>query len=272
MSVRRFRAHYGVSHRGVKSLLSDMKIYQPDKEHDVDSLFMAISWLKLYDLEEVMAGRWGFGEKHCRETVWEYAERIAAMKTIKISLNALNPRVKFAPVDRMHNRIEELRCSPNSEYWSHKFNGPGTAFEVVTDPVDGGAIRWARGPAPCSSHDITYFRGGKKGQKHKWDRSSLYFNIPEGVRLVGDSAYGGQPDKVSITKDAHNPETKKLFARMKSMQETCFKRLKAFQVLGGTFRHGKNKEDKLKKIGIVFDASAVLLQYDIENGYPLFEV
>ena len=166
----------------------------------------------------------------------------------------------------------EMRCSPRSEWWSHKFNGPGTAFEVVSDPVDKGRMRWARGPAPCSSHDITYLRGGKKGQKGNWDKSSLYHNVPEGVRLVGDSAYGGQHDKVSVTMDAHKPETKRLFARMKSMQETCFKRLKGFGVLGGTFRHGKNKEDKLKKIGIIFDACAVLLQYDIENGYPLFEV
>ena len=111
--------------------------------------------------------------------------------------------------------MEEMRCSPSSEWWSHKFNGPGTAFEVVSDPVDKGRMRWARGPAPCSSHDITYLRGGKKGQKGNWDKSSLYHNVPEGVRLVGNSAYGGQHDKVSVTMDAHKPKTKILFSQMK---------------------------------------------------------
>jgi hypothetical protein len=106
----------------------------------------------------------------------------------------------------------------------------------------------------------------------KWKRSSLYFHIPKTARMVGDSAYEGQPDKVSTTKDAHKPETKELFARMKSMKETCFKRFKDFKVLRESFRHGKSTEDKLAKIKLSFEAVAVLLQYDFENGSRLFEV
>ena len=84
--------------------------------------------------------------------------------------------------------------------------------------------------------------------------------------------YDGQPDKVTTTKDAHSRETKELFARMKSMQETLFKRLKDFKVLRESFRHGRGTEDKLKKITAAFESVAVLVQYDIENGHPLFEV
>jgi hypothetical protein len=68
-----------------------------------------------------------------------------------------------------------------------------------------------------------------------WNRSSLYFNVPESVKLVGDSAYAGQPDKVTTTKDAHSPTTKRLFARMKSMLETCHGRLKNFKVVRESF-------------------------------------
>jgi hypothetical protein len=64
----------------------------------------------------------------------------------------------------------------------------------VTDPVDG-HIRWVNGPQPASTHDLTFFRGGKKGKENEWEKSSLYFKLPEGLRLVGDSAYKGQPDK-----------------------------------------------------------------------------
>ena len=71
----------------------------------------------------------------------------------------------------------------------------------------------------------------KKGETEKWKRSSLYFHLPKNVRLVGDLAYQGQADKVSTTKDAHSATSKILFARMKSMQETCFKRFKDFKVL-----------------------------------------
>ena len=112
---------------------------------------------------------------------------------------------------------------------SHKSNGPGVSFEVVTDPVDC-HIRWVNGPEPALTHDLTFLRCGKKGKEKEWKKSSLYFKLPEGLRLVGDSAYKGQLDKVSITNDAHNPETKELFARMKSMQETVFKRMNDFKV------------------------------------------
>jgi hypothetical protein len=105
-----------------------------------------------------------------------------------------------------------------------------------------------------------------------WNRSSLYFNVPESVKLVGDSAYAGQPDKVTTTKDAHSPTTKRLFARMKSMLETCNGRLKNFKVVRESFRHGQGTNDKLKKIKVAFEAAAVLVQYDIENGHSLFEV
>jgi hypothetical protein len=83
--------------------------------------------------------------------------------------------------------------------------------------------------------------------------------------FVGDLAYAGQPDKVTTTFDAHSKATKTLFARIKSMNETvndCIKQ--AFKVAKGSFRHGHGTEDKLAKIKLAFEASAILVQYDIE--------
>ena len=77
--------------------------------------------------------------------------------------------------------------------------------------------------------------GGIKAATEKWKWSSLYFHIPKNVRIIGDSAYQGQADEVSTTKDAHSATSKRLFARMKSMQETCFKRFKDFKVLRESF-------------------------------------
>jgi hypothetical protein len=87
----------------------------------------------------------------------------------------------------------------------------------VTDPVDC-HIRWVNGPQPDSTHNLTFLRGGKKGKEKEWNKSSLHFKLPEGLRLVRDSAHKGQPDKVSTTNAAHDPATKELFARMGSMQ------------------------------------------------------
>jgi hypothetical protein len=155
--------------------------------------------------------------------------------------------------------------------WSHKFNGPGVSFEVVCDPVEG-KIRWINGPQPASIHDLTFLRGGKAGKMNTWDRSSLYFNVPDGVKLVGDSAYAGQLDKVTTTQDAHKASTKMLFGRIKSLNEKANGRFKNFRAVRDGFRHGTDAIDKMKKLKKSFEAVAVLVQYDIESGHDLYEM
>jgi hypothetical protein len=132
--IRRFRAHYGVDPAAIEALITDLEQQGPVTPK---KLFMAICWLKLYEIEEAMAGRWGRNEKYCRETVREYLERIQALKEQKISFLDLPPGCKFLGVDTVHVPFEEFTCDPSSKWWSHKFNGPGVSFEVVTDPVEG---------------------------------------------------------------------------------------------------------------------------------------
>ena len=124
LSKSRFRGHFGSSPKVIKALIALMKQYQPDDEVDLKNLLMALCWLKLYDTEVVMAGRWGYGEKHCREIVREYVQRIRALKPHLINFKELSPDCKYAPVDDMHVPCHEFRCDPNSIWWSHKFNGP----------------------------------------------------------------------------------------------------------------------------------------------------
>ena len=102
LSERRFRAHYGVDAAAIKALIADLEKVKPVIPK---SLFMAICWLKIYDLEEVMAGRWGYGEKYCRETVRDYLKRIQKLKKDKITFSDLNPDCKFlVGVDTVHVR------------------------------------------------------------------------------------------------------------------------------------------------------------------------
>ena len=267
----RFRAHYGPCPKAIKTLIALLKEHQSEKEIDIYHLFMALCWLRLYDTEHVMAGRWGFGEKYCRKIVWEYVERVQGLKPILINFNDLSPEVKFAPIDTKHKPCLEFTCTPSSKWWSHKFNGPGVAFEVVCNPVDRGLMLWAAGPYPAGTHDLTILRGGKKGEQKKWKQSALYNNLPDTLRLIGDAAYSGQSDKVSVTMDAHSADTKETFARMKSMQETCFKRFADYEVIDGSFRHGMGTDDKLEKVGMAFDAVAVLIQLDIATEHPLMK-
>ena len=138
-------------------------------------------------------------------------------------------------------------------------------------------VVWISGPHKPSRHDITVFRGGDPNEdKSNWDQNALYFQMEKvmekGDKLVGDSGYSGEPDKIVTTKDEHSAEYKEFLARAKNRQETFHWRLKAFNILGNRFRHGKDTEDRMKLHKMAVDAIAVIIQYDYENGHPPFDV
>ena len=136
------------------------------------------------------------------------------------------------------------------------------------------AIVWVNGGFPASTHDITIFRGGKKGENDKWDKKALYFQVPEGKRGVGDSGYAGESAHIAITRPEQTKAFKKFQARAKSRQEVFHARLKSFNVLKYRFRHGKigGAQGKIDLHRSVVEAIAVLIQYDYENGNPPFSM
>ena len=78
------------------------------------------------------------------------------------------------------------------------------------------------------------------------------------MRAVGNSAYSDQSDKVVSAIKGQHPE--KIFAIMKSMMEICFKKMKHVRVLSTTFCRGSGTEDMLRKVNMVVDSVAVLIQ------------
>jgi hypothetical protein len=72
-----------------------------------------------------------------QSNIGEYVNEIRKLKPQKITFEGLHQDCKFLAVDCIHTWVQEFRCDPDSKWWSHKFNGPGLSYEVVTDPVDG---------------------------------------------------------------------------------------------------------------------------------------
>jgi hypothetical protein len=109
---------------------------------------------------------------------------------------------------------------------------------------------------------------------------------PEGKRAIGDSGYEGERTKVSTTSAGDSKEVKNFKARVKSRHETFNARIKAFKILSTPYRHGygplKDEEREgeeaahntgaLKSHSRAFRSVCVAVQYDLENGHPLFEV
>ena len=134
-------------------------------------------------------------------------------------------------------------------------------------------VVWMSGPHSPADYDITIFCGGDaKVAKEEWDQSSLYFQLKDGDLVVGDSGYAGEPGKIVTTKSEHSAQFRGFLARVKNQQETFHGRLKAFDILGGRFRHGRSTSQRKEIHKMAVEAVATIIQYDYENGHPPLDV
>jgi hypothetical protein len=83
LSMQHFRSHFGIGPGIIVAIIAYEK-----NEH----LLMTLCWLKLYKTEHVMSGRWGYGEKVCRDTVKHIASRLQHLKSKKIRFGRLIQR------------------------------------------------------------------------------------------------------------------------------------------------------------------------------------
>ena len=145
--------------------------------------------------------------------------------------------------------------SKNPKYYSHKFKQAGLNYEIAISIFESKLV-WVNGPFKASEHDIAVFR------KH----GGLKDKIPAGKMGIGDKGYRGERGILS-TPNSHDPvELRKFKSRAWSRHETFNGRLKNFKCLDHRFRHGIHKHQ------IVFEAVCVIVQYQMENGSPLFDV
>jgi hypothetical protein len=61
-NVERFRAHYGVGPRPIVPFFGDIREKYPEIIYR--QCLLTMNWLKSYDLQPVLAGRWGYCEEY----------------------------------------------------------------------------------------------------------------------------------------------------------------------------------------------------------------
>ena len=255
--MRRFRAFFGIGPKAFCSMYNDLSSRD---RMEASNLFMALNWLRIYDNEHVLAGRWMLDEKTIRTRVRKTVTAIQGLKDIKIKWEEYDDdEMWVVSVDGVHCRIQEVRKDPGAKWYDHKTNSAGLSYEVALG-IRSGRIVWMKGPFPASRHDITTFRGVND------DGEALIDKIPAGMKGIGDSGYRGEPGKMSTTQPGDDPDVKKLKGRIKARQETLFHRMKSFDILENRFRHGVVFHKQC------FEAVAVSVQYDFDNGSPLFQV
>ena len=88
-----------------------------------------------------------------------------------------------------------------------------------------------------------------------------------GKKAIGDGIYRGNQDTISYPNTHDSRPVKKFKSRALKRHEAFNGMTKSFQILRQAFRH--NVEEK---IGIAFEAVAVICQYKIEVEEPLYDI
>lgn len=271
-NITRFKRMFGSSTQVVRAVWIDLQMIK-DEEYKLDvkspevemkGLLLTLHFFKRYPTEIDEAGRFGWSPRSCRLKKWAFARRIQYLKRYKIrwpkEWNKDNPNYGEVPVfivsvDGVHCEIYEPTkgsWSKNPKYYSHKFKKAGLAYEVALSVFHNRCVH-INGPFPASTHDMTIFRGGLRNK------------IPVGSRAIVDNGYKGKDTKTSKPNPLDSKQVRRFKSRVRSRQECFNARLKNFGCLRQQFRHGE------KKHKIVFEACAVICQYQLENGSPLFD-
>jgi DDE superfamily endonuclease len=268
MCLERFKDSYYACPQTVRDVYRDIQnpllagckhIVKPNPSY----LLLALRFLKKYPSKYDLAGMGGCTEKTALERVWSYMGAIQAIKEHKIKwiFDDIDtyPEMYVASVDGVHCQIMEPRKIPSSKWYSKKFNKAGLTYEIGV-AIYHDKIVWINGPFPAGEND-----------KKVFDKpEGLANKLKEGQQVIGDEGYRGRPDKASTRNAFDGQEVKDYKRRVKARHETVNSRLKAFGILDQKFRTTGNS--RLTKHKAAFEACCVIIQYEMENGSPLFKV
>jgi hypothetical protein len=140
---------------------------------------------------------------------------------------------------------------------SHKFNHAAVKYEIFLSVFEPKCI-WISGPRRGAKHAITIFREGLKDK------------VKDGKKSIVDRGYiSNKPDERRMLSQPSALDSKELNnfkSRARLRQETFNGRLKYFNALAQTFRH------TIPQHRLVLEAVCVIVQYQMDNGRPIFDV
>lgn len=208
----------------------------------------------------ILAARFRLGKNAAHgATFWAWVERLASLKDIKIVWPTYSQnRFYLVSVDGIDFRTWEKKhptLSRNPKNSSHKFgNKCAVKYEIALDTFESRCL-WINGPFRGGKADITIFQEGLKLKLSQ-----------DGMKLgIADRGYGGEPVLLSTPNNRDSPELRNFKTRVRMRHETFNGRITKFACLSNTWRHSWDKHK------IAMEAICVIVQYQMENGAPLYD-
>lgn len=262
---RRLRSEYGADPHVCAQIyedlqtIGDLTVDDPDKS--LKHFFMAMHFLKRHPTEDQRETKWQLSKNTLRPICWGMIERIRSLLKHKIGWPSDNfgDDIWVMSVDGTHLRTEEPghpEFPKDKSYFSFKHHCAGFDYEIGLALYES-KLCWFNGPIKAGENDISIFQ--KRGLKAKL--------LATKKMVIGDGGYRGYANLIS-TPNSHDDtdEVYRFKSRARQRHERYNGMLKEFDCLKSLFRHDRDC------LQACFEAVAVVVQYKMEMGTPLYEI
>jgi hypothetical protein len=270
-----FKEHYGSTPLSLAHVWYDITVFDFDaslklkdfeKEQRGFMMFMVANfYVWTYPRNAgLIAAHFDIGKYYCRgRPLWIWIERVAALRAKKIvwirELDDPNAECFVVTIDGTDFKTWEKKhptLNMDTGQYTKKHAHGGLKYQVVISMYHQRVVHIY---GPC--------RGGL-GDKTMLTDSGVLGLIKKGKLAIVDRGYlnYANKDKLSWPNAQDHPAVNNIKSRGRLRQESFNGRCSYFKILNDEFRNGT------KKHGAAFLMVAVLVQYSMENGNPLFLV
>ena len=214
----------------------------------------------------MMESRFDICRDYCRgKSLWIWIERIALLMRKKIywdeALDSENTEIFCISADGVDFKMWEKQHKKfpyDSKAMSHKFRKCGAKYIIAISVFRRQAVLIA-GPFKGGVADLDMFT--KSGLMARLKENGKVAIVDRGFRtkFADELKHFSYPDYMDSS-ELHNFKS-----RVRLRQETFNGRLKFFQALDTTFKNG------FLKHGIALRAVATIVQYQMDNGSPIYD-
>ena len=274
----KFRKHYGSPPLVLANMWYDLTVTNiplaalNDKEKSekgFEHFMRAHYFLWTYPRNaEQFANMFGTNERNVQgKPLWNWISKIAALSQAKIKWPAnhgSDPDLIYFSVDGTDCKVHEPHNIPDAPFdrdmKSEKFNKAGWKY-LVALLVHQPQIVDIAGPFKATASELTIFRDNFKEQLRSIPGAVASADL--GFRTsANDECY---PTPMFAYPNSLDPRDVRLYkSRVRCRHESLFGRMKNFKILVDTFRYSKEKHK------LAFTSVAVTMQYQMDNGSPLF--
>lgn len=268
-----FMKHFGSSAADISEMWFDLCYYDEtvlsgkEKSEKGFVRFLAAQyWLWARPKNASMfASRFGLCKDYVQgKELWKWIDRIAGLAKKKIvwdeSLDSSTTEVYAISADGVDFKLWERKHPDlpiDTKAMSHKFKSCGAKYIIALSVYRAKCV-FIEGPFRGGHHDLDMFRDSGLMQKLKASGKVCITDRGFKSKHGHERKHFAYPDKMN-SKGLNNHKSR---ARLR--QETFNRRLKHFEALSITFTNGFIKH------GIALRAVAVIVQYQMDNGSPIF--